>query len=58
MLALALDPLVRALQRRGLGRRAAATVLAIVTIALILAVLVGPPAVEQAQRFAERLTTV
>jgi len=57
-LALALDPLVRALQRRGLGRRAAATVLAIVTIALILAVLVGPPAVEQAQRFAERLTTV
>lgn len=57
VLALALDPLVRALQRRGLGRRAAATVvgLTIVMIALILAVLVGPPAVEQAQQFEEEL---
>jgi len=57
VLALALDPLVRALQRRGLGRRTAATVvgLAIVAIALVLAVLVGPPAVEQAQQFEEEL---
>ena len=40
VLALALDPLVRALQRRGLGRRAAATVvgLAVVVIALALVV--------------------
>ena len=57
VLALALDPLVRALQRRGFGRRAAATVvgLAIVTIAMMLVVLVGPPAVEQAQQFEEEL---
>jgi predicted PurR-regulated permease PerM len=57
VLALALDPLVRALQRRGLGRRAAATVvgLAIVAVALVLVVLVGPPAVEQAQQFEEEL---
>ena len=57
VLALALDPLVRALQRRGLGRRAAATVvgLAIVAVALVLVVLVGPPAVEQAQQFEQEL---
>lgn len=57
VLALALDPLVRALQRRGLGRRAAATVvgLAVVALAIILIVLVGPPAIEQAQQFEEEL---
>ncbi|MGI9646203.1 MAG: AI-2E family transporter [Ilumatobacteraceae bacterium] len=57
VLALALDPLVRSLQRRGLGRRSAATIvgLAIVAIAALLVVLVGPPAIEQAQQFEDDL---
>ena len=57
VLALALDPLVRALQRRGLRRRAAAVIvgLAVVVIGLSVVLLVGPPAVEQAQQFNEEL---
>ncbi len=57
VLALALDPLVRALQRRGLGRRVAATIvgLGILAIATVLVLLVGPPAIEQAQQFEDEL---
>lgn len=57
VLALALDPLVRSLQRRGLRRRAAAAIvgLAVVVIALLVVLLVGPPAVEQAQQFSDEL---
>jgi len=57
VLALALDPFVRSLQLRGLTRRMAAAIvgLAVVVIALLLVLLVGPPAVEQAQQFSEEL---
>jgi predicted PurR-regulated permease PerM len=57
VLALALDPLVRSLQRRGLRRRAAAAIvgLAVVVIGMLVVLLVGPPAVEQAQQFNEEL---
>lgn len=57
VLALALDPLVRSLQGRGLRRRAAASIVAlgVVLIALLIVVLVGPPAVEQAQQFSDEL---
>lgn len=57
MLALALDPLVRSLQRRGLRRRMAAAIvgLGVVAIALSVVLLVGPPAVEQAQQFSDEL---
>ena len=57
VLALALDPLVRSLQRRGFRRRSAATLVAIgvTVLAGLIVVLVGPPAVEQAQQFSDEL---
>lgn len=57
VLALALDPLVRSLQRRGLRRRSAATIvgMVVVVIASLVVVLVGPPAVEQARQFSDEL---
>ena len=57
VLALALDPLVRALQRRGLSRRPAATLVGagLLTAALVVLLIVGPPAIEQAQKFSDEL---
>lgn len=57
VLALALDPLVRALQRRGWSRRVAATTvgLGLLAMGVLLLVVVGPPAVEQAERFEAEL---
>lgn len=57
VLALALDPLVTALQRRGLGRRPAASLIGagLLSTALVVLLVVGPPAIEQAQRFGDEL---
>ncbi len=57
VLALALDPLVRALQDRGLGRRPAASIVGggLLAAGAIVVLVVGPPAIEQAQRFSEEL---
>jgi len=57
VLALALDPLVRSFQRRGFRRRSAATLVAlgVTVVAGLIVILVGPPAVEQAQQFSDEL---
>ncbi len=57
VLAVALNPLVVALQRRGLGRRpAAVTVGASLLIAgVVLALLIGPATVDQAESFEQEL---
>ncbi len=57
VLALALDPLVTALQRRGMNRRPAASLVGVglLSTALVVLLVVGPPAIEQAQRFSEEL---
>lgn len=57
VLALALDPLVCALQRRGLTRRRAAAAIGVAAVAVVglVIVLVGPATIDQANRFEEEL---
>lgn len=57
LLGLALDPAVRAVQRRGSSRHQAAVVIGLTAFALValLVVLVGPATVDQAQQFEEDL---
>ncbi|MCB0964482.1 MAG: AI-2E family transporter, partial [Acidimicrobiales bacterium] len=57
VLALALDPLVCALQRRGLTRRRAAAAIGLAAVAVggLVIVLVGPATIDQANRFEEEL---
>lgn len=57
LLGLALDPLVRSIQRRGRSRRVAAVIIggSLVLLTLLVIVLVGPATVEQAGDFQEQL---
>ena len=57
LLGLALDPTVRAVQRRGLGRHRAAVAVGLIGLALVtvLVVFVGPDTVDQAERFEAEL---
>ena len=57
VLALALDPVIRALGRRGLTRRWAALAVgcSALLVAVLVMLLVGPPAVDQARKFEAEL---
>jgi predicted PurR-regulated permease PerM len=57
VLALALDPVIRALGRRGMTRKWAALAVgcSALLVAALVMVLVGPPAVDQAQKFEAEL---